>query len=571
MATLGTAYVQILPSAEGIGEKMRQAVGAPSKKAGGHAGQLIGNTMKKFIGGAAIGLAIKKSVEEGAKLEQSLGGVETLYKKHADTVIKNANNAYKTAGLSANAYMEQSTMFAASLLQSLDGDTRKASKYADMAIRDMSDNANKFGTNIADIQNAYQGFSKQNYTMLDNLKLGYGGTKTEMERLLRDAEKLSGQKYDISNLSDVYDAIHVIQEEMGVTGTTAKESAETLSGSFASMKAAADNFLGSLALGKNVGPALSGLVTSASTFLFNNLIPAIFNIAKSLPGALFEGLKTGIPQLAQKLPGLIRQFFSTVTSIADQLSEFLLTAFEGDGNDSKIATAAGKFILKLGEAILKGAGKLTLALIKLFGIAIPKALISGIGILLEAVGTLIAKGASKVVSAAKARFAKIEDAITAPITKAKGKVSSTLKKIKEFFPLKIGRIFSNLKIPKIIVYGGKAPFGIGGFGKAPKISVKWAAKGGIVEGATLIGAGEKGKEAIVPLDPFWKRLDNFERRGANIDYDRMGSAVAKALLGLPITAEVQIDGETFVRKTVRLMIKAINKLQALEARKYGHV
>lgn len=374
MATLGTAYVQILPSAEGIDAKMRQAVGAPSKKAGAHAGQLIGNTAKKFIGAAAIGMAVKKSVEEGAKLEQSLGGVETLYKKHADTVIKNANNAYKTAGLSANAYMEQSTMFAASLLQSLDGDTKKAAKYADMAIRDMSDNSNKFGTNIQDIQNAYQGFSKQNYTMLDNLKLGYGGTKTEMERLLKDAEKLSGQKYDISNLSDVYDAIHVVQKEMGVTGTTAKESSETLSGSFASMKAAADNFLGSLALGQNVGPALSGLVTSTSTFLFNNLVPAVFNIAKSLPDALFTGIKTAIPLLAAKLPTLVSELFSTVTTMTNKLSDFLLDAFSGDsGNDSKMVLAAGKFILKLGKAILKGAGKLTLALLKLFVIAIPKA------------------------------------------------------------------------------------------------------------------------------------------------------------------------------------------------------
>lgn len=571
MATLGTAYVQILPSAEGIDEKMRQAVGAPSKKAGSRAGQILGGTMKKIIGGAAIGVAIKKSVEEGAKLEQSLGGVETLYKKHADVVIKNANKAYRTAGLSANAYMEQSTMFAASLLQSLDGDTKKASKYADMAIRDMSDNANKFGTNITDIQNAYQGFAKQNYTMLDNLKLGYGGTKTEMERLLRDAEKLSGKKYDISNLSDVYDAIHVIQEEMGVTGTTAKESAETLSGSFASMKAAADNFLGSLALGKNVGPALSGLVKSASTFLFDNLTPAIFNIAKSLPGALFEGLKTGIPQLAQKLPGLVKQFLSSVADVTNQISDFLLNAVSGGGDGSKTAEAVGKFITKLVKAFGKGGGKFARALLKLFVVAIPAALRAGATALVKGVGNMITKGADKIVSAAKKKFAKIKDAITAPIDKAKEKVRSTLKKIKGFFPLKIGKIFSNLKIPKISIKGGKAPFGIGGFGTAPKINVKWAYKGGIVDGATLIGAGEKGKEAIVPLDPFWKRLDNFERREANIDYDRIGSAVAKALIGLPITAEIDIDGETFVRKTVRLMAKAIKKIQALDARKYGHV
>ena len=181
------------------------------------------------------------SVSEGAKLEQSRGGVETLFKDDADTVKANADKAFETAGLSANDYMEQVTSFSASLLNSLKGDTAKAATVADQAMVDMADNANKFGTDIGSIQNAYQGFAKQNYTMLDNLKLGYGGTKSEMERLLKDAGKISGVKYNLDNLADVYNAIHVIQEKLDVTGTTAREASTTFSGSFGAMKSAVKN------------------------------------------------------------------------------------------------------------------------------------------------------------------------------------------------------------------------------------------------------------------------------------------------------------------------------------------
>ena len=172
-----------------------------------------------------------------------VGGVDTLFKDSSQEIQRYAANAYKTAGLSANEYMETVTGFSASLIQSLGGDTEKAAKYADMAITDMSDNANKMGTDMSSIQNAYQGFAKQNYTMLDNLKLGYGGTKEEMQRLLADDGKLSGVKYDLSSYADIVEAIHVIQTEMGITGTTAKEASTTIQGSVASMKAAWANLM----------------------------------------------------------------------------------------------------------------------------------------------------------------------------------------------------------------------------------------------------------------------------------------------------------------------------------------
>jgi pblA len=301
MATeLGQAYIQIMPSARGIKDMIKKELGSEIPQAGQEAGESLSSNMlsvaKKAIAAAGIGKFFSASLTEGANLQQSLGGIETLFKGSADVVKKYANEAYKTTGLSANAYMENVTGFSASLLQSLGGDTRKAADVANMAMVDMADNSNKMGTSMDRIQDAYQGFAKQNYTMLDNLKLGYGGTKTEMQRLLADAQKLTGVKYDINNLSDVYQAIHAIQENLDITGTTAKEAATTFSGSFASMKAAAQNVLGKLALGEDIMPSLHQLFDTVKTFLVGNLIPMVWNVLKGIPqvlaGALGELMHT---------------------------------------------------------------------------------------------------------------------------------------------------------------------------------------------------------------------------------------------------------------------------------------
>lgn len=304
MATeIAQAYVQLIPSARGITGKIQSLLNPEASAAGQSAGQSLGSSlvsvMTKVIAAAGIGKAFSAAISEGAALQQSLGGIETLFKGSADKVKGYANEAYKTTGLSANAYMENVTGFSASLLQSLGGDTNKAAETANMAMIDMSDNANKMGTSMESIQMAYQGFAKQNYTMLDNLKLGYGGTKQEMERLLNDAQKLTGVKYDINNLSDVYNAIHAIQENLDITGTTAKEAASTFSGSFESMKAAAQNVLGKLALGENILPSLHALLKTTSTFLFDNFLPMIGNVLSGLGLVLTEG----ISQIASQLFG----------------------------------------------------------------------------------------------------------------------------------------------------------------------------------------------------------------------------------------------------------------------------
>lgn len=306
---------------------------------------------------AATGMAAltKASIGQYAEYEQLVGGVDTLFKTASDKVQEYAANAYKTAGMSANEYMDTVTSFSASLLQSLGGDTEKAAQKADQAITDMADNANKMGTGMEMIQNAYQGFAKQNYTMLDNLKLGYGGTKEEMERLLADAEKLSGQKFDISSYSDIVDAIHVVQTEMGITGTTAKEAASTIQGSVSAAKSAWSNLITGIAADNadldalignfvssvetaagNIIPrvsvmlgGISQLVTSASTTIIQMVIttitdnlPALLQAAVALVGALGQGIIDSLPAITQAAIDIL--FF-----LANGLIENLPTLIDG--------------------------------------------------------------------------------------------------------------------------------------------------------------------------------------------------------------------------------------------------
>lgn len=416
MATnIGKAYVQIIPSAKGIGSTLSNTLRSPSTSAGAMAGSTIGAGIKKYIAAAAIGTTIlsvfKKAINEGAKLEQSIGGVETLFKGSASKVEKYASNAFKTAGLSANDYMETVTSFSASLLQSLGGNTSKAADKANMAITDMADNSNKMGTSISSIQYAYQGFAKQNYTMLDNLKLGYGGTKTEMQRLLSDATKLTGTKYNMSNLSDVYSAIHAIQGQMGITGTTAKEAASTFTGSFSSMSSAWTNLLADMTMGNNetIKQDLVNLGSSIITFS-KNLIPMILNVVKSglmaLPAAassafdamitaaqsilniggsskITEAIKKWLPKILIAIGQLAVGVLALIGSLVIKLAEFGLYA-------------VGSFI----RGILSGAGNLVRSGVTSVAkfvagiiIGIVKVPAAGAKLVAKLIATIIIKGA----------------------------------------------------------------------------------------------------------------------------------------------------------------------------------
>lgn len=344
-----------------------------------------------IAGAIGLGKIIGDSVKEGGDLEQSLGGIETLFKDSADEVKKNADDAFKTTGLSANEYMENVTGFSASLLQSLGGDTKKAADISNMAMIDMADNSNKMGTSMQDIQNAYQGFAKQNYTMLDNLKLGYGGTKKEMERLLADAEKITGVKYDINSLSDVYNAVHVIQGELGITGTTAKEAEDTLTGSAAAMGAAFDNLKGKIALGENVDAELNALAETTSTFLFNNLIPMIINILSALPGAVVTFLQTTAPLFIEGGMGIINNLIDGMTQSMDfgmigftanfdeAMNVFLsqvLPEFLQNGVDLILSLVDG--LLQGLPNVIEGIGSILSSLITFLLEAIPQLIESGI-------------------------------------------------------------------------------------------------------------------------------------------------------------------------------------------------
>lgn len=357
MAELASAYVQIVPSAKGIKGKIGEALGNEPAEAGKAAGEKAGgslvSTIKKIVAAAGIGKIIKDALSAGADLEQSyFGGLDTLYGAAADKAREYANEAAKF-GVSMNDYAEQAVSFGAALKGAYGGDTLKAAEAANTAIKDMADNSAKMGTDLSSIQTAYQGFAKQNYTMLDNLKLGYGGTKQEMERLLADAEKLSGVKYNIDNLGDVYDAIHVIQEDLGLTGVAAAEAGETMSGSMGAAKAAFQNLLAVITTGGDFSGAVSGLMESVIG-VANNLLPAISNIIVGLPTAL-ASLVTGlVPQivatLVPALISLVTQLGAVIPEILPPLVSALWTAL-GD-----LAQAAPELVMT-GVSIMQSIGQ----------------------------------------------------------------------------------------------------------------------------------------------------------------------------------------------------------------------
>lgn len=357
-----------------------------SGKASGFADKLkSGLSTAAKVGGAALGAAsagvaalTKASIDNYAEYEQLVGGVDTLFKDSSGKVQEYAANAYQTAGMSANQYMETVTSFSASLLQSLNGDTAKAAEVADQAITDMSDNANKMGTSMESIQNAYQGFAKQNYTMLDNLKLGYGGTKEEMQRLLEDAEKLSGQKFDLSSYADIVEAIHVVQTEMGITGTTAKEASSTIEGSIASMKGAWSNLVTGIAdenadMGELIGNVVESVVTVGE-----NVIPRVQQIL----GGIGEAVQQIAPIISEQLPTLIETVLPSLldagTSLLTGLVDGIVSAAPAlvDAAISALSTLASYLIENL-PMLADSAMQIVSTLVSSIGENLPQILEAG--------------------------------------------------------------------------------------------------------------------------------------------------------------------------------------------------
>ena len=426
---LAKAYVQIVPSADGIQGSISHIMGGEASSAGESAGTLLGTklvgTLKKVIAAAGISKVISDSLNLGGALQQSIGGIETLFgaggrsieeyaksvgksvdavkdeyaslMQSQQTVFDNAAQAYRTVGLSANEYMEQTTSFAASLLSSVSKDTNAAAQLANMAMVDMADNANKMGTDMASIQNAYQGFAKQNYTMLDNLKLGYGGTQAEMQRLLTDAEKLSGVHYELGNLADMYSAIHVIQTDLDITGTTAKEAATTLTGSFAAMKAAAQNVLGDWSTGADLTAPMQALADTARTFLQGNLLPMIGNVLAGIPqlvyGLVPEVLQTGTELVSSLAAGFAQGIPAFLSSALPQLLSF---TEELRANAGQFVDAGLNCITQLLNGLIAGLPQLIAyvpdIIINIAGIIndnMPKILAQGISIIVQLIAGII--------------------------------------------------------------------------------------------------------------------------------------------------------------------------------------
>ena len=418
---------------EELGDDMREG----SEKALSFGDVLKANVASDFIvsGIKAMASAIKdaaaalvdlgkQSIMGFAEQEQLIGGVDTLFKESSAQVQRYANDAYKTAGLSANQYMETVTSFSASLLQSMGGDTQAAAEKANRAITDMSDNANKMGTDMASIQNAYQGFAKQNYTMLDNLKLGYGGTKEEMQRLLTDAEKLSGVKYDLSSYADIVDAIHVVQTEMGITGTTATEAATTIQGSANAMKSAWSNLITGMSNENlDLDKLVQNVIDSVNTFadnliprlqimlprfvqgltqLISGMIPYVAPALELLLPPLVEGVGGLVSGIVQALPAAVEAITAVIPMLVEQLTILL----------PQIISAGVEIIAALASGIGENLPALIPAVVDAI-ITITEGLLDHIDLLIIAAGQLIAGLAQGLIEAIPRLIGRLPEIIGA--------------------------------------------------------------------------------------------------------------------------------------------------------------
>ena len=522
-------------------------------------------------GGAAIVKIAKDAVSSYADYEQLVGGVETLFKDSASTVQEYAQNAYKTAGLSANEYMETVTSFSAALLQSLDNDTAAAAKTADLAITDMSDNANKMGSSMESIQTAYQGFAKQNYTMLDNLKLGYGGTKEEMQRLLNDAEKLSGQKFDLSSYADIVEAIHVVQTEMGITGTTAKEASTTIQGSVASMKSAWQNLLTAMAdenqnldaqfgqfvdsvvtVGDNLIPRIQvmlprivdGISQLASRLAVNippivqSLLPSLLTGAINIVAALVQNIPSLVNSIITALISTLQSYFSTIQENGAEMLEKITKGIEE--NLPKIAEKAVEIIAKLAEwlsknlpTIISVAGEIIKAL--------TKGIVKSLPSLLKKAPEIIGSFAKAIINAVG--LGKIAAAGKSIMSGLWSGMKSVWSSVSTWISSKLSWITDKFNAVKNFVTGIKDAV-TGAVSTKTKTSnytnVKAHAAGGILTKPTIFGytpstgtyhlGGEAGDEAIAPIDVLKSYVrEAVAEANQNTDNDKIYNVLVKIL------------------------------------------
>ena len=518
MPQAGAAYVTVTAAMDkGFSKDIEGALDDAGEQGGSLFSSGLLSSVKGLAGPilAAIGVAEitsaladigKQALDAYADYEQLSGGMDKLFGGAADTVRDNAQQAFSTAGMSANEYMETVTSFSASLIKSLEGDTEKAAQQADKAITDMSDNANTFGTDIESLQNAYRGFARGNFTMLDNLSLGYSGSKEGMEQLLADAEALSGVHYDINNYSDLVDAIHEVQEAQHIAGTTAKEAAGTVSGSTASMKAAWSNWLTEL-----------GKSDADMNAVSQQLAETVVNVARNTLTVLGHIVVNGI----QALPGL-----------AAGLGQAILTAIGWDAFVAKTMQAWADMRAKIDAKLLeietaarnkfnamKTAISTTVDGIRTKVSATWETIKTTISTTVDNIKTKLINGFNGVRDTVSTTFENIKTAIFSPIETAYNKVKGFIDDIKGVLNTTLS--FPHIKVPHFNISGGEIPWGIGGKGTAPSISIDWYGGGGWVDRPTVLaGVGERGGEFVWPsYEPYMSRyagalVDAMDKRGA---------------------------------------------------------
>lgn len=591
--TIGTAYVQIEPSARGIAAKTQKVLGGEMSLAGNQAGVNLGAALKssltKYISAAAIGAGIYKSISFGAELQQNLGGTEAVFGNYAASIQKTAQDAYKNMGLSASDYMATANKMG-SLFQGSGLSQQRSLNLTADAMQRAADVASVMGIDATMAMESIAGAAKGNFTMMDNLGVAMNATTLQAYAL----EK--GVNFNWNTASNAEKAELAMKMFMERTaqyaGNYAKEADDTLSGSLEAMQGAWQNLLGNLAMGEGVGASMKALATTASTYLFKNLIPAIGNIFRSLPEAMAVFLNEGLPQFGAAISGLMTSLVSTFANSGDIINKLMPALTD---LSSKLLSGASSFVdlgLALLQNLAQGIADGLPALIKniplivsniadIINVNAPKIMAVGLNIvgtlaigIIRAIPTLIAnipaivtafikawsavswvnigksamaslgKGAiaeaGGLVASLSSKMASVTQKMVSPFTRARDLIKATITKIKSMLPLSIGKIFSNLKIPHINVSGGKAPFGIGGLGTLPKFNIKWNAEGGIFDSASIIGygVGERGAEAILPLDSFWAKMD------------AIAEAVRVPNNGSAGTVEIYLDGSIIAKNTV---------------------
>lgn len=589
--TIGTAYVQIEPSARGIAGKTQKVLGGEMALAGNSAGLSLGSALKssllKYVSAAAIGGAIFKSINLGAELQQNLGGTEAVFGSYASNIQKTAAQAYKNMGLSASDYMATANKMG-SLFQGSGISQQKSLQLTADAMQRAADVASVMGIDATMAMESIAGAAKGNFTMMDNLGVAMNATTLQAYAL----EK--GVNFNWNTASNAEKAELAMQMFMERTaqyaGNYAREADDTLSGSLEAMQGAWRNFMGNLTMGEGVGESMRALADTASTYLFKNLIPAIGTIFKSLPEAMGVFIREGAPQLGASIMGLMNDLANSFKNSGDLFAKLMpsLTDFSAmllNGANSFVNVGL-QLLQNIAQGIANGlpifiqeAPKIVTNLANIINVNAPKLIVAGLNIvktlalgIIKAIPTLIAnipaifnafvtawsaiswaslgkaaiaslgKGAiaeaGSLTASISAKMTAVTQKIVSPFTKAQALVKSAITKIKSMFPLSIGKIFSNLKVPHINVSAGKAPFGVGGLGTAPKFNIKWNAEGGIFDSSSIIGygVGEKGAEAIVPLDRFWAEMADI--KAAATSNNGGGTAV------------IMLDGAVIAKSTI---------------------